>query len=123
MTTAASGRTSFEVTHAWLVDFQADLVAVKNQQVSSQSYSIEQIAAGVEALIDIATGISELQGMHLYGTRYFSVNTSLCEEAVATVYDTVYQFSYWGTCRVLLRQAGLSADNHAWRALGRPVIL
>lgn len=51
----------------------------------------------MEALINIATGTSSLQGVHLYGIRHFSVNTSACEEAMTTVYDTVYQFyrNFW----------------------------
>ncbi|MDW8231048.1 MAG: hypothetical protein RMJ33_14545, partial [Saprospiraceae bacterium] len=56
-----------------------------------------QIAAGIEALINIATSTPKPQAVHQYSVLHFSVGTGNHEEAMVAVYDTVYQFyrNFW----------------------------
>lgn len=83
-------RNEFTVTLSWLKDFQADFVAALDTSFMTQSYDIDEITAGIEALINVATGTPELLTVHQTEITYFQVNTSDAAQAIRDVYYNAY---------------------------------
>ena len=86
----AVDRDEFVVTLSWLEDFQPDLVSALDYQALSQSYTIEEIVNGIEALINIATATPEPRTAHRTQITLFQVNTSNDAQAIRDVYNTSY---------------------------------
>lgn len=83
-------RNEFTVTLSWLKDFQADFVSALDTSFMTQSYDIDEITAGVEALINVATGTPELLTVHQTEITYFQVNTSDAAQAIRDVYYNAF---------------------------------
>lgn len=87
---SVTSRDEFTVTLTWLKDFQSDFVVALDTGFLLQPYTIDEIVAGVEALINIATSTPEIRTVHQTEITYFQVNTSNDDQAIRDVYYTSY---------------------------------
>ena len=90
-------REGFSVTHSWLKTFQGNLAVALDSSSIPQAYPIEQVVAGTEALINIATSTPQLRTLHQPKVTYFQVGTSDSIQAMRDVYNNAYSHyrNYW----------------------------
>ncbi|MDX1913286.1 MAG: hypothetical protein SFV22_17460 [Saprospiraceae bacterium] len=86
----AAARDGFVVTKAWLIDFQSDLATALDEDVPSDTYTAEEAAAGVEALINVATLSDRFASVHIRNVTRFEVDMTNNAEAIAKIYDASY---------------------------------
>ncbi len=72
----ASNRDAFEVNLSWLKTYQTNLASAKNGGSMSQNYTTEQMAAGAEALINVATVSNKPRSVHQSKVTNFQVSNS-----------------------------------------------
>ncbi|MDX1913288.1 MAG: hypothetical protein SFV22_17470 [Saprospiraceae bacterium] len=89
----------FVVTKAWLTDFQSDLGKVLDEDLPSDSYTAEEAAAGVEALINIASLSDRFASVHIFNVTRFEVDMTDNAEAIAKIYNASYDayHGFWLT--------------------------
>jgi hypothetical protein len=89
----ATEREHFSVSKPWLIQFQNDLntvIADKNATVTT--YTPDQIAAGVETLINLFVGRPQSErGAHLTKTSTFEVDISGNSTLLKTLYEHAYK--------------------------------
>jgi hypothetical protein len=80
----------FEADIQWLQAYQADLASAINSNSMSQTYSYEQMAAGAEALINVATISNKPRSLHQSKVTYFKVGASTNAKVLKGIYQGAY---------------------------------
>lgn len=93
-----SSRDAFEITSiGWLDTFQTNLALAVNNNSLTQTYTLEKMAAGVEALINIATVSNKPRTVHQTDVTDFQVTVSSTSQALKDIYNGAYNAyrNYW----------------------------
>ncbi len=95
--TQASDRDGFEVTGSWLQTFQTDLNNAINSYSLAQSYTTEQMAAGIEALINVSTTSDKPRTVHIQKVITFQVTISTNGQVLKDIFNGAYNAyrSHW----------------------------
>ena len=88
--TQASDRDGFEVTGYWLQTFQTDINNAINSNSLTQSYTTEQMAAGIEALINVSTIFNKPRTIHIQKVATFQVTISTNGQALKDIFNGAY---------------------------------
>ncbi|MFN0215199.1 MAG: hypothetical protein ACKVT2_13160 [Saprospiraceae bacterium] len=94
----ASSRDAFEITTiGWLDTFQTNLALAVGNNSLTETYSFEKMAAGVEALINIATVSNKPRTAHQTNVTDFQVTVSSTSQALKGIYNGSYNAyrNYW----------------------------
>ncbi len=88
--TQASDRDGFEVTGSWLQTFQTNLNNAINSSSLTQPYTTEQMAAGIEALINVSTTFNKPRTIHIKKVATFQVTISTNGQALKDIFNGAY---------------------------------
>jgi|GEM_PF-1481395 len=94
----ASSRDAFAITTiGWLDTFQTNLALAVGNNSLTQTYTFEKMAAGVEALINIATTSNKPRTVHQTNVTDFQVTVSGTSQALKDIYNGSYNAyrNYW----------------------------
>jgi hypothetical protein len=92
-------RDVFQVTKPWLLTFQSTLSSTVDNPNVSNDYTAEQMAAGVEALINVATTSDKVGLAFKQKRQKFVVNLASSGGALNTLYSNAYNSykNFWLT--------------------------
>jgi len=91
-------RDAFEITTiGWLDTFQTNLALAVSNNSLTQTYTFEKMAAGVEALINIATVSNKPRSVHQTNVTDFQVTVTSTSQALKDIYNGAYNAyrNYW----------------------------
>ncbi|MFN0034213.1 MAG: hypothetical protein ACKVUS_04040 [Saprospiraceae bacterium] len=86
----ATDRDGFEVTIPWLQAYQANLATAINGGSMTVAYTTEQMAAGAEALINVATISNKPRSVHQSKVTNYQVAMSSNGQALKDIYNGAY---------------------------------